>query len=246
MSFLTFLLRPHLLFPLPTGIFSLHRLESPFVYEADFLPLPQSYREYCGSVRKETWVTVTHSSDTLELILLGMNQITAQCTETIIGKVSDYKVFLPLKAHFWVFFINKNWKHLGHFQGTLWNNTTWILSVSTMHTSKEYMQLHFSFISLTNSFKLACIVLTWQYTCSTLGQKPTFYPEITYQEFDVWKMWILWKIRLWKCEFCEKWEFQNVNFWINWGFLLQCDTIKMLRRVVCVTLRLTLLSTMFG
>ena len=35
-------------------------------------------------------------------------------------------------------------------------------------------------------------------------------------------MWILWKMRLWKYEFCEKCDFQNVNFWINWGFLPQC------------------------
>ena len=25
-------------------------------------------------------------------------------------------------------------------------------------------------------------------------------------------MWILWKMRFWKCEFCEKWDFENVNF----------------------------------
>ena len=25
-----------------------------------------------------------------------------------------------------------------------------------------------------------------------------------YQEFGVWKMWILWKMRFWNCEFCEK------------------------------------------
>ena len=25
-------------------------------------------------------------------------------------------------------------------------------------------------------------------------------------------MWVLWKIRIWKCEFCEKWEFENMNF----------------------------------
>ena len=75
-----------------------------------------------------------------------------------------------------------------------------------------------------------------------------------YQEFYVWKMWILWKMIFSKSEFCEKWEFENVdfvkneifqrwilwkiifsksefcekwyfqngNFWINWGFLLQC------------------------
>ena len=26
------------------------------------------------------------------------------------------------------------------------------------------------------------------------------------------KMWILWKVRLWKCEFCEKWDLENVNY----------------------------------
>ena len=26
------------------------------------------------------------------------------------------------------------------------------------------------------------------------------------------KMWILSKIRLWNCEFCQKWDFENVNF----------------------------------
>ena len=26
------------------------------------------------------------------------------------------------------------------------------------------------------------------------------------------KMWILWKMRFWKCEFCQKCEFENVNF----------------------------------
>ena len=26
-------------------------------------------------------------------------------------------------------------------------------------------------------------------------------------------MWILWKMKLWKCEFCDKWDFKkNVNF----------------------------------
>ena len=38
----------------------------------------------------------------------------------------------------------------------------------------------------------------------------------------VWclKMWILWKMRLCKCEFCEKWDFENVNFMKN-------ETLKM-------------------
>ena len=28
-------------------------------------------------------------------------------------------------------------------------------------------------------------------------------------------MWILWKMRLWKCELYEKWDFENVNFMKN-------------------------------
>ena len=58
------------------------------------------------------------------------------------------------------------------------------------------------------------------------------------------KLWILWKIRFWNSEFCQKWDlenvnlvkiklrlwnwvscqkwdFQYVNFWINCGFLFQ-------------------------
>ena len=57
------------------------------------------------------------------------------------------------------------------------------------------------------------------------GAKTNFLSR-NYQHFDVWKMWILWKMRFWKCEFWEKWDFQNVNFRINWGFLPQCVTKK--------------------
>ena len=39
----------------------------------------------------------------------------------------------------------------------------------------------------------------------TLGQKPTFYPEITKN------------LMFEKCEFCEKWDFQIVNFVQKWG-----------------------------
>ena len=31
-------------------------------------------------------------------------------------------------------------------------------------------------------------------------------------DFDVSKMWILWKMRFRKCEFCKIWDFTNVNF----------------------------------
>ena len=45
-------------------------------------------------------------------------------------------------------------------------------------------------------------------------------------------MWILWKISFWKCEFCQKWDFENVNFvknetlklWILWKVRLwKCE-----------------------
>ena len=66
----------------------------------------------------------------------------------------------------------------------------------------------------------------------TLRQKPTLYPEniknlmfkkwVNFVKNETLKMWIFWKMRLWKCEFCEKWNFENMNFWMNWGFLPQC------------------------
>ena len=31
-------------------------------------------------------------------------------------------------------------------------------------------------------------------------------------KIEISEMWILWKIRFQKCEFCEKWDFENVNF----------------------------------
>ena len=40
-------------------------------------------------------------------------------------------------------------------------------------------------------------------------------------------MWILSKMRIWKCEFCQKWDFEHVNFWINWGFLPQCGALTL-------------------
>ena len=39
------------------------------------------------------------------------------------------------------------------------------------------------------------------------------------------ELWILCKMNLWNCEFCQKWDFQNVNFWIDCGFLPQCGVL---------------------
>ena len=37
------------------------------------------------------------------------------------------------------------------------------------------------------------------------------------------KMWILWEL---KCEFCQKWDFQNMNFWINPDFCRSVLRVK--------------------
>ena len=55
------------------------------------------------------------------------------------------------------------------------------------------------------------------------GAKPHFLSKNSL-EFDALEMWILWKMRIWKCEFCEKWDFEIVIFvknkilkmWILW------------------------------
>ena len=44
-------------------------------------------------------------------------------------------------------------------------------------------------------------------------------------DFGISKMWILWKLRFLKGEFCENWDFQYVNFWIKCGFLPQCGIL---------------------
>ena len=45
----------------------------------------------------------------------------------------------------------------------------------------------------------------------TVGQKPQFTKNLMFE-----KMRILWKIGLWKCEFCEQWDFEIVNFVTKW------------------------------
>ena len=45
--------------------------------------------------------------------------------------------------------------------------------------------------------------------------KKTNFLSRNYQGFDVWKMQILWKMKLWICEFCEKWDFVSMNVNVN-------------------------------
>ena len=42
--------------------------------------------------------------------------------------------------------------------------------------------------------------------------------NVNFVKYEILKMWFLWKMRLWKCEFCQKCKFENVKFWINQDF----------------------------
>ena len=35
--------------------------------------------------------------------------------------------------------------------------------------------------------------------------------NVNFVRYDTLEMWILWKLRFWKCEFCENYFFENVN-----------------------------------
>ena len=63
------------------------------------------------------------------------------------------------------------------------------------------------------------------------------------------KMWILWKIWFSKCELGEKWDFQKVNFWMNWWFLPQCVggglNFRPLLSIKCYCIQCSLYSRLF-
>ena len=91
----------------------------------------------------------------------------------------------------------------------------WIDPIWLRWASKSYFLLFFLgrkimylilWLPIQFSFRILKITNTHFFTTNFLFRN--------YQEFDVWKMFILWKMRVWKCEFCGKWDFQNVNFWI--------------------------------
>ena len=62
---------------------------------------------------------------------------------------------------------------------------------------------------------------------------------------EILEMWILSKIRFWNCEFCQKWDFHNVNFWINWGFLPQCGKKKSRWIFIFFTTKVQITFTVF-
>ena len=84
-----------------------------------------------------------------------------------------------------------------------------------------------------NHSKLSHFTKLWVRVFFTLGQISTFYPEITknlmFEKCEFYEKWDFEIVNfvkndtLKKCEFCKnktlKLWIQNVNFWINCGFL---------------------------
>ena len=75
-----------------------------------------------------------------------------------------------------------------------------------------------------------CLLKLIKLIMQTMGERPIIWclKCVNFVKNETLKMWILWKMRLWKCEFCEKWDFENVNFvnneifkmWILWKMRL--------------------------
>ena len=38
------------------------------------------------------------------------------------------------------------------------------------------------------------------------------FTNVNFVKNEILKVWILWKMWFWKCEFCENWDFESVNF----------------------------------
>ena len=38
-----------------------------------------------------------------------------------------------------------------------------------------------------------------------------YFKNVNFVKIEISEMWILWKMRFQKCEFCENWDFRNVN-----------------------------------
>ena len=74
---------------------------------------------------------------------------------------------------------------------------------------------------VTQKINLCSLYSSLYVTLGHLGKKLTFNPEITkillfenceFVKNETLKMWILWKMRHWKCELRKKWDNENVNF----------------------------------
>ena len=90
----------------------------------------------------------------------------------------------------------------------------------------------------------------------TLGQNKLFIQKLpriwclknaNFVKNESLKLWILWKMRFWKCAFCEKWGFENMNFvknenlkmWILWT--REFENVIFVKNV---TLKMWILSNM--
>ena len=70
--------------------------------------------------------------------------------------------------------------------------------------------IFFNFIKFRNPLLLQILSERSELSLHT-GAKTSFLSR-NYQEFDVCKIGILWKMRLWKSDFCENWDFEYVTF----------------------------------
>ena len=60
------------------------------------------------------------------------------------------------------------------------------------------------------------------------------FKNVNFVKNEILERWILRKLRLQKGEFCKTWDFQYVHYWINCGFLPQCDRKQTMK---CTCLR---------
>ena len=96
-------------------------------------------------------------------------------------------------------------------------------------------------------YKTKLLMLQCQFLRNVIlhtGAKTNFLSR--YYQHDVWKiwflrkneplkLWILWKMRLWKCEFYEKWDFRNVIFFFFWKMRLwKCEFCEKWDIELCV------------
>ena len=107
---------------------------------------------------------------------------------------------------------------------TLWNNTTWILSLEyNAQAAKEYMQLHFSFASHQIASSSACIVLTWQHTCIHCILEGMVRPMMTHNKMSMLTRKILWSSKKIGMNNCP--ERQSI------GSLNGCQKVSLLWKV---------------
>ena len=107
----------------------------------------------------------------------------------------------------------------------IWKNITWKNSkrsgFTTVRFAKNHSRPAFGWWNTWNpliriSFSIPFAILSVS-RHFTLGHKPTFCPELMFLKYEFCEKWDFENVnfvknRLWNCEFCEIWDFYNVNF----------------------------------